>query len=64
MPVLLLLCFSQVPAWLVIPFALVAVWSLVRAYRQVWLWSQDQRYQDDHHQCDHHQNNHQRHVRA
>ncbi len=54
LPVLLLLYFSQMPAWLVILFAIVALWSVVRAYRQVWLWSQDQR----------HQGKHQHHVRA
>ncbi|WP_432509307.1 hypothetical protein [Kineococcus auxinigenes] len=54
LPVLLLLYFSQMPAWLVILFAIVALWSVVRAYRQVWLWSQDQRHQDKH----------QHHVRA
>ncbi|WP_432482831.1 hypothetical protein [Kineococcus esterisolvens] len=54
LPVLLLLYFSQMPAWLVILFAIVALWSVVRAYRQVWLWSQDQRHQDEH----------QHHVRA
>ncbi|WP_432543466.1 hypothetical protein [Kineococcus sp. SYSU DK002] len=63
LPVLPLL-YLTLPGWLVVPFALVALWSVVRAYRQVWLWTQDQRYQHDHYQHDHHQREHERHVRV